>query len=174
MDLYSVDGGEYYRFNWSGWSGLICFLDGIGADIKNFEGSNNGKIVPEADCEGIADAIAKVHARLKDLMSCSRTQLLLKMREANERPVLVDPMGHFGQVSLAGQLKKILVHGGSNRNIAIEIVQTRLKGDRISLRRLSAARKGATEWDFYDLFAYYVGFGKFCRKCAELGGFSQC
>ena len=164
MDLYSVDGGEYYRFNWSGWSGLICFLDGIGADIKNFDGSNDGRIVPEDDCEGIADAIAKVHARLKDLMSCSRTQLLLKMREANERPVLVDPMGHFGQVS----------HGGSNRNIAIEIVQTRLKGDRISLRRLSAARKGATEWDFYDLFAYYVGFGKFCRKCAELGGFSQC
>jgi hypothetical protein len=169
MDLYSVDGGEYYRFNWSGWSGLISFLESIGADIKNFDGlrifffggSNDGRIVPEDDCEGVADAIAKVLARLKDLISCSKTQLLLKMKEANERPVLV---------------------GSYQRNIAIEIVQTRLKGDHISLRRLSTVRKGAVEFytpvllpgDFYDLFAYYVGFGKFCRKCAELGGFSQC
>jgi hypothetical protein len=153
MDLNSVDGREYYHFNWFGWSGLMSFLNSIGADIGKFDGSNDGRIVPEDDCDGVADAIAEAHARLKDLASCSKTQLLLKMREAKEKPVLV---------------------GSDPRNIAIEIVQSRLKGDRVSLRRLSAVRKGATEWDFYDQFAYYVGFGKFCRKCSELGGFSQC
>jgi hypothetical protein len=29
MDLNSVDGREYYHFNWFGWSGLMSFLNSI-------------------------------------------------------------------------------------------------------------------------------------------------
>jgi hypothetical protein len=28
-------------------------------------------------------------------------------------------------------------------------------------------------WDELTTFAYWVGFGEYCRKCAKLGGFQQ-
>lgn len=153
MDLYSKKGGAYFRFNIWGWGRVWDFLNRIGANTSRFSGTNDGKLVPPKHCTDIAEHIEAIHARLKNLISAPKDQLLLEMVNAQKNPVMV-------------------VVNDTPVNLAAEIIQTRLKGGRISATRLIKEREG--KWDHYDLFAYYNQFAKFCRKCARLGGFKIC
>ena len=45
------------HYNWSGWRGLVQFLDKLGVDTFEFDGCNDGHSICAASCRKIADAI---------------------------------------------------------------------------------------------------------------------
>jgi hypothetical protein len=153
MDLYSVEGSKYFRFNVFGWIRVWNFLDRIGADSSELSGSNDGDIVSPDSCINISEHIETVHSKLKYLVKCPKNKLLEEMARANTAPIIVE-------------------YNDIPTNLALEIMQTRLKGEKFSVKRLSQIK---IDWkDPFDLFSYYVEFGKFCRRCSELDGFKIC
>lgn len=57
MDLHSVQGSEYFHFNWFGWQKVCAFLDSLDCDLSRFSGSNDGDIVPASHCKAITKRI---------------------------------------------------------------------------------------------------------------------
>lgn len=145
MDLYSKRGDEYYRFNWGGWRNVCEFLDGIGCDLREFSGFNDGDIVPPKSCQAIATRLDEIKTYLTALIKCPADILPTRM----------------------GDRLKIFIR---DIDIPLQIIERRLKGEVLSTKLLTDDDAG-NEW---GSLAYYLGFGKFCAKCAKLGGFRQC
>jgi hypothetical protein len=47
------------HYNWSGWRYICTFLEHHGMDMSNFDGSNDGKLIPRNDCMKVADIMEK-------------------------------------------------------------------------------------------------------------------
>lgn len=152
MDLYSVEGGQYYRFNWSGWSVLCDFLEGLNCDLSEFSGSNNGDEVSEDTCLAIADRLDEVKAELSRLIKSPAKNLPLEMTA--KEPIY------------------FITNAEQKVDIRCEVIKARMKGEKLTVSSLRY--NDDAKWDLWNNVAYYLAFGKFCRKCSELGGFSQC
>ena len=150
MDLYSVYGGKYYRFNWSGWGRLVNFLESLDCDLSEFSGSNNGDVVSEESCLAIADRLDEVNKELSRLITMPAKDLPLE---------------------LSG--KPIIFYEEENEvDVRRKIIEARMKGEKLKVSILKY--DDDKDWDFWNGFAYYLVFRKFCRACSTRGGFRQC
>ena len=148
MDLYSkrkprLKDNLYYRFNWYGWRKVCDFLDGLGCDLSEFSGSNDGELVSPETCEDVANKIDEVAGKVKHLLACDPKELPLHIAD---EPLSLD-----------------------GTDCVKEIVARRLKGETVT----PSCDDNANWDDPLTRLAYYIGFGDFCRRCAKLGGFVQ-
>lgn len=157
MDLYSHENcrngrQHYYRFNVFGWGRVWEFLESRGCSMTGFSGMNDGENVPPDTCEEVAETIETALKELRKVARTSEEKLPTILAKPDDECVL-------------------LPRDTSAVNLTKDLAVRRLAGE-FDPKRLT--KVDDANWDHWSTFAYYVGFAKFCRKCAKLGGFDQC
>jgi len=172
MDLIPRNDIEGFHANWSGWGRIQVLLEYLGCNLKNLDGSNDGRLVPKRHARAWGRAVQKA---LKGGLVVARIRSA--MYEEGERHFLIP-------VSKKDEFKesvKRIEAGGPPTDLvgvylAMDLHFGRKDGKKYSQLDLWEKKPKESRFlGFKDLDPTWTAYiGEFAEFCIKSGGFEQC